>query len=111
MTTYTVGLKLQTRTKVLTIEAEDALWQPSRSSLRTPRHTSRTFASRIDVVIGATHMKRCRIRKWPRQYRGRNRRRERLQINALQVVRSIFLSFANVNMSRERGRSSLRATG
>jgi len=27
--------------------------------MRTPRHTSPTFASRIDVVIGATHMKRC----------------------------------------------------
>jgi putative NAD(P)-binding protein len=33
--------------------------QPSRSSLKTPRHISRTFASRTNVVIGDTHMKRC----------------------------------------------------
>ena len=36
MTTYTVGLKLQTRTKVLTIEAEDALLAALKIKLENP---------------------------------------------------------------------------
>ena len=36
MTTYTVGLKLQTRTKALTIEAEDALLAALRIKLENP---------------------------------------------------------------------------
>jgi hypothetical protein len=36
MTTYTVGLKLQTRTKALTIEAEDALVAALKIKLENP---------------------------------------------------------------------------
>ena len=36
MTTYTVGLKLQARTKVLTIEAEDALLAALKIKLENP---------------------------------------------------------------------------
>ena len=36
MTTYTVGLKLQTRTKALTIEAEDALLAALKIKLENP---------------------------------------------------------------------------
>ena len=36
MTTYTVGLKLQTRTKALTIEAEDALLAALKMKLENP---------------------------------------------------------------------------
>jgi hypothetical protein len=41
MTTYTVGLRLQTRTKALTIESEDALLAALRSSSRiSEAHTT-----------------------------------------------------------------------
>ena len=63
MTTYTVGLRILTRTKALTIEAEDALLAALKIKLENPRHSSRTFASRTDAVIVVTHMRRCRIRK------------------------------------------------
>ena len=36
MTTYTVGLRLQTRTKALTIEAEDALLAALKIKLESP---------------------------------------------------------------------------
>ena len=61
MTTYTVGLRLLTRTKALTIEAEDALLAALKIKLENPEALI-TYV-RTDAVIVVTHMRRCRIRK------------------------------------------------
>ena len=63
MTSYIVGLRHKARSKVLTIDAEDALIAALRAKHENPEAVIPTSARPIDVAIIVTRQRRCGNRR------------------------------------------------